>query len=167
MLSAPGILHIMHNLSDDLLKATPQLDAAIDQLVHVAKHIRNPPSRERMLATCFGSAVGRCFHKRFRKFKSKVNKGRWGTVAFSLSETTDDEIKRPMRRFWNLALYIDDGKFKKDSILEGIDESINSVRWWSLLETGDLRVVLRRGGRPGAQLGEHRPSSASEDEVGG
>ena len=144
MLSAPGILHIMHNLSNDLLKATPQLDAAIDQLVHVAKHIRNPPSRERMLATCFGSVVGRCFHKRFRKYKSKVNKGRWGTVAFSLSETTDDEIKRPMRRFWNLALYIDDGKFKKDSILEGIDESINSVRWWSLLETGDLLYKLIR-----------------------
>ena len=28
-------------------------------------------------------------------------------------------------------------------------------------------MAPRRGGRPGAQLGEHRPSSASEDEVGG
>ena len=58
--------------------------------------------------------MGKCFHKRFRKYKASINKCRWGTVTLALSETTDEEIKGPMRCFWNLALYIDDGKFNND-----------------------------------------------------
>lgn len=77
-LAAPGLLHIIHNIGEDLLERLPTLDKAVTLLQDVATLLRVETTCSRLLETCYSSAVGATFHKALMKFKAKLYRARWG-----------------------------------------------------------------------------------------
>lgn len=56
LLPAVGLVHEIHNLSNDLPKAMKGYRKCVGQMKHIAKMVREPESRRHLKATCFGSA---------------------------------------------------------------------------------------------------------------
>eukprot|EP00969_Alexandrium_andersonii_P278120 12294296-Alexandrium_andersonii.AAC.1 len=83
MLAVPGLLHIVHNASNDLLMCMPSLEESVDALAVVCRFISNKTNRERVVALLFDTPQGRPFKAKVERFFVKVHKARWGSVAFA------------------------------------------------------------------------------------
>ena len=59
VLPAVGLVHEIHNLSNDLPKAMKGHRRCVAQMKHIAKMVREPESRRHLTATCFGSPEGK------------------------------------------------------------------------------------------------------------
>ena len=55
LLPAVGLVHEIHNLSNDLCKAMKGYRTSVGQMKHIAKLIRDPESRRHLKATCYMS----------------------------------------------------------------------------------------------------------------
>jgi hypothetical protein len=103
MIPTPGLLHILHNASNDLLGVMSTLDAAVESLAAVCRFLGSPHTRPRIIATCFSSNLSRPFACKMSKFSIHVNKDRWGSVAFAIQALLD--LQLPLRRFWDLETF--------------------------------------------------------------
>ena len=63
-LPTPGLLHIVHDASNDLLGCMSSLDASVDDLTVVCRFLSNRHSHVRVVSTCFDCPLGRPY-KRF------------------------------------------------------------------------------------------------------
>ena len=98
--------------------------------------LRNTATKERLKATCFHGCTAQQFHKDLNSFSAKVNRKRWGTVAFAVSELTN--IRLLLKRYWNLDAYASAGTLAQpvvNATLKGIDEAIESDNFWSHMLT--------------------------------
>ena len=76
-----GLLHIIHNATNDLSKGTHHWDCEVSRAQQVANLCHRRRTRQRLLATCFGGEIGKTFHDQFKRFKGKCVKHRWGSTA--------------------------------------------------------------------------------------
>ena len=145
-LAMPGLLHILHNAGNSILSVVAELDGAVDKLAEVCKLIRNPDTGARLREHCFGGPVGRTFHEDLKKFRGRVYRARWGSVAFAVFELL--MLQEALRHFWNLERYLggaqpardDDGGAK----IYMVDEAIQDPYLWALLQTLDAMFEIIR-----------------------
>ena len=147
---APGLLHIIHNGSNDLVKVLESLGTTVSQLKEVSRLLAHPPSRERLIATCFISPVARQFKGQLLKFSAKVYEARWGSVAFACEEV--QELEKPLRRFWDREAYSgrsapapdvenNDGKGVQ---INKVDDAVCSPMFWAKLCTMNYLFAMVR-----------------------
>ena len=105
MLAGPGMHHYMHNSANRLLDAMPTVSGCITPLEALCDLLSHEHTRSRLLATCFTSAVGQVAGKKLEKFKCKVYRKRWGSVAFAVGASLDGTLVL-LTRFFRLATYL-------------------------------------------------------------
>lgn len=155
-LACPGVLHILHNASEALQDVMVTMADTVDKLTQVCKLLSHPFTKPRVMESCFSEGVSRCFRGDLKKFKAKVHRARWGTVAYAVEAVADFE--RPLRRFWSLAKYgasagpnpaAADGHAADDPDANAqvivADEAISSSTWWARVLTFRLvfKVILQ------------------------
>ena len=147
-IAVPGLLHIIHNCTNDLLDAIPLLSDAVDVLSQVATFIRQEHTCLRLRESCLSEPRAKHFDKEFRKYDAKIHRGRWGTVAYAVDQTL--EIEKPLRAFWSIDKYKaaagPRGDKEPDAAksVEAIDEAIQDDDWWSKLMTLNALAMLIR-----------------------
>ena len=98
MLPAIGLIHEMHNLSNDLGNAMKHYKPNIRRLKHVAKLVREPESRKHLKATCFDTVEGKMRAVPFDYLSGRVVKDRWATIADCAMQA--EEIEPSLRWGW-------------------------------------------------------------------
>eukprot|EP00971_Amphidinium_carterae_P337376 6474145-Amphidinium_carterae.1 len=136
-LGVPGLLHILHRATGDMLHVVPVLNEAVGVLTKVASFLQSRDSKERLIATCFGSGVAKEFAADIKRFTCKVNRERWGTICFAVDDLL--RLQRPLRRFWDLKRYTCAGMHHTGTApsaeMVAIDEALDDDMFWSSLET--------------------------------
>lgn len=150
--AAPGLLHIVHNASDDIIGAMRDVSVAVDQLAAVAAFLSNKHWRGRMLETCFCSPAAREFHAPLKAFNAEARRGRWGSTASACKLLLD--LERPLRHFWDMQRYAaampeQDGALaaaKKDAgpKIGEVNAAIESPVFWACLRTADFLFGIAR-----------------------
>ena len=100
---APGLLHIIHNTSNDLLNVMQTAEDPVKQLSEVCKFLTNQHTSECVAVACFSAGPSRRFRQLITKFRGKVYRSRWGNVAHAIRMIK--EIETPLRRYWSLNKY--------------------------------------------------------------
>ena len=147
-IAVPGLLHIIHNCTNDLLDAIPLLSDTVDVLAQVATFIRQEHTCLRLRESCLSEPRAKHFDKEFRKYDAKVHRGRWGTVAYAVEQTL--EIEKPLRMFWSIDKYKAAAGARGDkepdaaNTVEAIDDAIQDDGWWSKIRTLNALVIVIR-----------------------
>ena len=102
-LAAPGMLHILHNATNDMVDALPEIKGATDDLAELSTFLRRQYTAQRFMDSCLDSPAGKLWHKDFKQFNAKVHSGRWGSLAFATSSVLD--LRHPLVRWWSLEKY--------------------------------------------------------------
>ena len=136
---APGILHVLHNAADRVLESMLGVNSMVPSLSEICNLLSHSHTRDRVIETCYCTPLAVHFAKDIRTFTSRINRKRWGSVAFGISELLKRMVV--LRRFWALALYTagsrnhsrldtssDEGPKVKDA-----DEAINSTMFWGMM----------------------------------
>jgi hypothetical protein len=141
-LFVPGVLHIMHNCTEDFSNSMPGWDGFIVQLRNVARMLHKP---QRLLATCFSRPPHAAKAHRFQSFPHTVYEGRWGDAL----RTTRDllSLMADLRSAWDLRLY----NFGRDDVQDNgrqddkhgvkltiVDEAIRSSYFWGYCSVVDI-----------------------------
>ena len=71
-LSSSGVLHVLHNAADNVLKNMPLVEEAVDGLSEVCDLFSGTHTRPRVLATCFRDPVSRELGVGVAKFKARM-----------------------------------------------------------------------------------------------
>ena len=138
-LGIPGLLHIIHNAASSLLTVCSKLGEQIDSLGLVCKLLAGQDCTK-LLETCYTGPVGQMFHTQLQRFSFKLYEGRWGSVAFCVSEVL--KLKTVLQYGWSLEKYLD-GSRPQTEILK-VDEALTSSFWWSALLVLDKLYGLVR-----------------------
>jgi len=135
--SIAGLLHIIHNTSNDLGNALHCYDEAVNQAKHVCSLIRQHHTRERLLETCYFTPVGRAMRGSFNGFDAKVHKPRWASIAHAVEQLV--RVEHALRWGWNKDRYgqahrREDAEGKPESLdLAIVDGAIQSSTFWATL----------------------------------
>eukprot|EP00971_Amphidinium_carterae_P352692 6492704-Amphidinium_carterae.2 len=136
-LAVPGILHVLHNATADLLSYVTVLNESAEQLVTVANFLREPEHKQRLSATCFSAPIASEFRREVCAFRGKVVRQRWGSMADAVQALL--HLRRPLVRYWNLDTYMTGGRVKEGGELaqdlQVVDDCLTSDRWWCHLLT--------------------------------
>jgi hypothetical protein len=143
-----GLLHIIHNTSDDLGCTLVVFDDTILGLSHISNMIRKETTRDRLFESCFSSDIGRHLRGDFKGFNAKVHKARWGTIAHAVVQLAT--LEHPLRFCWSKARYgvvqrQDDESTVYSVDLEIVDHAITSPFFWASLKMllGFSKLILR------------------------
>lgn len=96
----PGVMHVVHNATEDFKNSLREWGWFVPLLRHVCRLLHKP---ERLLATVFNRAPHNANAHRFASFESTVYEGRWGEVLAACSELLP--LKEPLRAAWDLRVY--------------------------------------------------------------
>ena len=140
-LSVPGLLHIIHNASKGLFKCMHCLSESIDKLAEVARLIRTPETRKRLIATCCTDRVSQHFASVLNLFRGHIHKERWGTVAYCTQSIL--ALKDILQNIWSLERYQADSAGDhaapgETSKLEIVNQALTCDRWWCEIQMVDL-----------------------------
>ena len=152
-LPVPGLLHIVHNATNDIMRSVQEFDDLISEVAEIATLLRHNYTCERLRESCFSCMVGKTFHHELKAFKGKVHRGRWGTMAFATQDILD--LQSGLRRFWSLEKYealAADGnapgagqhRAQEGVKLQVADAAITSPLFWGRLATLDEVFELIR-----------------------
>ena len=138
-----GTLHAVHNAGRGLELHCQHYKEAVFRLGRVSQLISSKRSKDRLSETCFADGVGAQLFKPLSKYKTTCYVERWGTVAHTVLETTDD-VEAAMRWGWDLQRYLrgsdnypemDPDTAEPDtahhSRLDVVNDSVNSAFWCS------------------------------------
>ena len=144
-LTIPGFLHILHNCFSGLCDCLPQFASVVGQLGQVANLIGRPESKERLLRTCFQTALGEALSADIKEYNDFVYDKRWGTVSHCIVSLL--RCKAALRRMWSLEAFLAGGRLEDDHDmavaddlpaetvnLRSADEAIHSSFWWQYLD---------------------------------
>lgn len=142
-ISIPGLLHIVHNASNEVLGSMPVVSESIDRLAHVATLLRESATCTRLCETCFGTPVGKHHHAELLGFSGSVYRARWGTVAWCVSQVLG--LERILRWGWSKEAYLSATSFanvgpvsaETKVHIEQIDQALCDDFWWSSLRVLD------------------------------
>ena len=141
-LAVPGILHIIHNAANDVLKVTKLLDKQVDALAETCRWLSDNQSCSRLLERCFSSRVGQELQVQLKKFSCKVYRQRWGSVAFCCEALMT--IKPVILYGWSLDTYMRGSNEHISPSLRTINEALtSSVFWASLVVLNQLYELVR------------------------
>ena len=133
-----GMLHIIHNSTNDLGRSMVTFDATVKQLSHISKLLCRRDSKQRLLETCFSDRVGRHLQSDIKSFRAKLDPSRWGSFAHCVTELL--EIEATLRYGWNLNSYGDQrANAPEDDGGHGVDLAIVN----SALTSPDFWATLR------------------------
>lgn len=150
-ISIPGLLHIIHNASNEVLGSMPVVSESIDRLALVAALLRERSTCTRLCETCFGPLVGKHHHAELLRFPGSVYRARWGTVAWCVSQVLG--LEGVLR--WGLLqeAYLSATSFanvgpvsaETRAHIEEIDQALCDDFWWSSLPfLNEIYDVVRR-----------------------
>ena len=101
--SVAGLLHIIHNTSNDLGNSLNCYDRVVLQMAHVSNMIRREDTRIRLFEACFADDLGRHLQSDFKQFDAKVHKPRWGSIANSVLQLR--RVEKSLRFRWDAGRY--------------------------------------------------------------
>ena len=114
----------------------------------VCKLIRKRDTQQKLLERCFGSALGRQFHRAIKGFKGWIHIGRWGTVAFSIPELR--AIMGTIRWGWNKDAFLrgEAGGVAGNTtsnLADSVDDAVTSNYWWGwVIMIDQVLLTLRK-----------------------
>jgi hypothetical protein len=82
----PGALHILHNMTKDMLDALQHSGVWISQLSTVCKFLSRSWSKRKLLFNCFREGNASAFGRDVAQFHADVHTGRWGSIAFAVGK---------------------------------------------------------------------------------
>ena len=150
-LAAPGLLHMIHNAANRVIDVMPSTSEAIDSLSEACDFFSDSHTSERVAETCFSGPVSKLFKRQILKFRAKVHRQRWGSIAFA--ESSFLQLKVYVRRFWSLPLYMQGAGAANPAIVAGtergpklqmVNDAITSSLFWGQLMTLDFVYELVR-----------------------
>ena len=145
-LGAPGLLHIIHNAGDDMVKTLKFIDAGVDMLVTVCKFLSHPHTRSKIVAVCYYGPLSLLVKRPIERFNVHVYKARWGSVAFAVVAVLN--IRNNICRYWSLDAYCRGSSLKVEAEIEDLvhkfDEAICSPLFWAMLLTLDKSCSVIR-----------------------
>ena len=131
-----GLLHIIHNSTEDLGRSMVTFDELMKQLSHVSKLLCRKDSRARLLQTCFADRIGRHLQSDIKGFKAKLNTDRWGSIGHCVVELL--KIERSLRFCWDVTKYGGQPAARDENNTYGvdvtlIDSALTSPVFWARL----------------------------------
>ena len=122
-LGVAGLLHIIHNASNDLGAAMVHFDAQVDRLSVLAKFVRERHTQQRLLAKCFPDTMPGASQMRemLRTFHAHCYRNRWSTVARCALEM--DRVLPALQSGWNLVKYME-APDTHDVVLQQVNATI-------------------------------------------
>ena len=135
----PGLLHIMHNLTEGLDRAMSWWKEFVSRLTHVCRLLGRKWKRARLIATCFVDAPWNAFVALYGSLDGSVYQGRWGAVLHAVTELLPLEVS--LRGAWCKAKFAlnaqgagrDASGGSKQLDVDVVDEAIQSTRFWAYL----------------------------------
>jgi hypothetical protein len=88
----PGSLHILHNMTKDMLNVLQYSDVWVSQLSSICKLLSRSWSKRRLLFTCFREGHASAFAKDVATFHAEVHTGRWASIAFAVSQLSSIRV---------------------------------------------------------------------------
>ena len=99
MIPAVGLIHEIHNMSNDLGNSMKHYKRNIARMKHVAKLLREPDEKRHLLGACYSSPEGKLRAECFKRFSGRVGKDRWATVSDCAVPTC--AVEDSLRWGWN------------------------------------------------------------------
>ena len=142
----PGVLHILHNMTEGLSGSLKDWDKFVKLLTHVSRLLGRKWSRQRVISTCFREWPHSVWAKSIGSFDTVVFEGRWASAVFAASKLLP--LRAPLCAAWSLQRYNygEAGEDDQDGEEEGAerkmqihvaDEAIRSCWFWGYLEMVD------------------------------
>ena len=148
----PGLLHIIHNASGDMVNSMASYADVVVKLKKVAQLIGSKESKDRLMQTCFNTPVGRALAGQFKSFSSFVYEERWGTVSACVLKMVP--LESAVRHGWSLTQYMAgfsdhrpivlDNDGPHNARLDIVEEAISSAYFWAylrMLEKGSSLIM--------------------------
>ena len=153
-LDVPGLHHLIDNATDGLSDAMPNYDESIKRARNVCKLVRKKNTQPKLLQRCFSHDIGPQLQPALKRFKGHIHQGRWGIVAFCISELRKAEFA--LRWGWDKNAFLaggeandgDDADAEQQSWkvkVDVVDQAVLSPFWWAWLLAFDfIAEVLRQ-----------------------
>ena len=166
MIPAVGLIHEIHNMSNDLGNSMKFYKRNIAKMKHIAKMLREPEEKRHLLGTCYSSPEGKLRAECFKRFSGRVVKDRWATVSDCAVQTC--EVEDSLRWGWNRERFdhghkdhgeaeehgggkrsddedSDDDYAKRKSNIDLVSSAVDNVGFWGWLGIFKLlgTVILR------------------------
>ena len=149
-----GLLHILHNATNDLGLAFSGWRWFLCGLKAVVSFLRGRATSEKLVETCYEhrGEVGRTFAQEIEQFDAHVHEGRWGTIAYAMKRMVDVRVAL----IWGWDVFrIDpafdpnrpDGDNPHGVKLSLVNNTVNDELWWAYLDMANritrcLHVLL-------------------------
>ena len=99
-----GLLHILHNATNDLHNAMSWWGRYVQHLCSVSRLLTKGHLRQRFLSTCCCNYPWSLQHHLAEQFQAPVHLARWGTVA-AATEALHDPLIQMLRQCWSKAKF--------------------------------------------------------------
>ena len=99
----PGLLHIIHNATEDLSSALPFWDEWLPHVRAVSRMLSKKEYADRLIETCFSMPPANAFADEIREFNHAIYEGRWGTLLAAVSHLSD--LEDPLCYAWDMVRY--------------------------------------------------------------
>ena len=102
-LFVPDALHILHNITGDVLESLQNFAAVKPHFKAIANFMKHKYNREAVQAACFSDGQSACFSFLFESWNASLIEWRWGSVVAFVEKL--EAVKVPLQRFWSLHRY--------------------------------------------------------------
>ena len=133
-LQVPGLLHMLHNTSNDLKKILPRFSAWLPKLQGLCR-LTQAPYKERLISTCIDSPGEQ---DKLRQCSAHPYDKRWGSVAHAVARLLD--IEQLLRSRWDMQKFCffhassSSGAVAEDEHgrlqIQQIDEALRDQSFW-------------------------------------
>ena len=132
--AVPGLMRIIHNAACGMFGVMRECNAGVPLLAEVARMLHKKHHRQRLLNTCYATALGKQFHSDLNSWKGLVYEPRWGTVANAVKSVL--QRKRILQWGWDLEAFNRGTSGNARAIFaEDVDQALTCEFWWSKMMT--------------------------------
>ena len=149
MIAAGGVLHIFHNAANTTTTASKILEEAIDELAECCRMLSDEAVKKRIDESVLDEPSARPLRIPLRKFRVKIHKKRWGTVAFGCERV---QTLNGMRQRWSRAKYESVANSRNErpnedgrKMLDTLDRCMTSDFWLAKIITASHIFMMVRG----------------------
>ena len=102
-----GMLHIVHNMTEDLSRCMKNFEPHVTQLQEVCNFVATPDLKRKLLGTCYARGLAVHMRAAIEAYSHKLQTIRWGSVAVCVEEIY--KIRRELRFGWSRARFEQQG----------------------------------------------------------
>ena len=126
----PGVLHVIHNMTEKLSESLDHYDRYLEYLKHVCRLLSRRWSKDRLKENCFKNHL-KVYEPLLEQFNAEVYEGRWGSVLHAVSELLP--MRSALQAGWSKARFggaVHESADGKSMKLDVADWAIHSNWFW-------------------------------------